>query len=541
MPAEFTMPQMSDTMTEGAVVKWRKKEGEKIKAGEVFAEIETDKAVMESEAFDSGTVAAILVPEGQKAKVGTLLAVIATGSEKPDEVKKQYSSRAAGAKTAAAAPATAPKPSAPAPAAPKPAPAAKPSAPAKATGSYNYDIIVIGGGPAGYAAAIRAGQLKKRVLCIERENLGGTCLNWGCIPTKALLEDGAFIRRLRTEADKHGLSFQNLQVDFGKLVGRSRAIADKLAKGVAHLFQKYGVQSEKGTGQLLAPHRVKLTIDKGSREITAEHVILASGAKATPLPFAPFDGKTIISSREAMILPQQPKRMAIIGAGAIGCEFADFYNAVGTEVTLIEMLPQILPNEEEDVARVLKQSFAKRGITVFTGTKTDKIEKKNGALRLSLSGENSKPVDVDVVLVAIGVTGYLDGLAAPDSKLELFKNRVKVDPEYRTNLENVWAIGDCISLPGPSKAPWRGIVTPIWPTWPTTKRSTSSSTSAASPIIRSITARSPPARTHIRRWRAWARTRRSCARRAGSSKLANSPLLPAAVRLPPGKPKALSS
>ena len=185
-------------------------------------------------------------------------------------------------------------------------------------------------------------------------------------------------------------------------------------------------------------------------------MILASGAKATPLPFAPFDGKTIISSREAMNLPQQPKRMAIIGAGAIGCEFADFYNAIGTEVTIIEMLPQILPNEEEDVARVLKQSFAKRGITVFTGTKTDKIEKKNGALRLSLSGENSKPVDVDVVLVAIGVTGYLDGLAAPDSKLELFKNRVKVDPEYRTNLENVWAIGDCISLHWPEQSALAG-------------------------------------------------------------------------------------
>jgi dihydrolipoamide dehydrogenase len=324
------------------------------------------------------------------------------------------------------------------------------------TGTYNYDIIVIGGGPGGYAAAIRAGQLKKRVLCIEKENLGGTCLNWGCIPTKALLEDGAFIRRLRTEADKHGLSFQNLQIDFSKLVGRSRAIADKLAKGVAHLFQKYGVQSEKGTGQLLGPHRVKLTTGKGSRELTAEHVILASGAKATPLPFAPFDGKTIISSREAMNLPQQPKRMAIIGAGAIGCEFADFYNAVGTEVTLIEMLPQILPNEDEDVARVLKQSFSKRGITVYTGTKTDKIEKKDGALRLTLSGENSKPVDADIVLVAIGVTGLVDGLAAPDSKLELFKNRVKVDPEYRTNLENVWAIGDCISLHWPQQSAMAG-------------------------------------------------------------------------------------
>ena len=459
MAAEFTMPQMSDTMTEGTVVKWRKKEGDKVKQGEVLAEIETDKAVMESEAFDTGTVAAIIVPEGQKAKVGTLLAVIATSGEKADEVKKQYASRAAA--PAPASPAAKPAPAPPSSEAAKPA-AAKPAvvsalkpAPAK-TGTYNFDIIVIGGGPGGYAAAIRAGQLKKRVFCIEKENLGGTCLNWGCIPTKALLEDGAFIRRLRTEADKHGLSFQNLQIDFSKLVGRSRTIADKLAKGVAHLFQKYGVQSEKGTGELLAPHRVKITNDKGSREITAEHVILASGAKATPLPFAPFDAKTVISSREAMILPQQPKRMAIIGAGAIGCEFADFYNAIGTEVTLIEMLPQILPNEDEDVARALKQSFTKRGITVHTGTKTDKIDKSKSGLRLALSGENAKDVETDVVLVAIGVSGYVEGLAAPQAKLEMFKNRVKVDPEYRTNLENVWAIGDCISLHWPQQSAMAG-------------------------------------------------------------------------------------
>jgi dihydrolipoamide dehydrogenase len=316
---------------------------------------------------------------------------------------------------------------------------------------------VIGGGPGGYAAAIRAGQLKKRVLCIEKENLGGTCLNWGCIPTKALLEDGAFIRKLRTEADKHGVSFQNLQIDFPKVVARSRAIADKLKKGVGHLFNKYGVKSEMGTGQLLAAHRVRLTPAQGAaRELTAEHVILASGAKATPLPFAPFDGKTIISSREAMNLPTQPKRMAIIGAGAIGSEFADFYNAIGTEVTLIEMLPQILPNEEEDVARVLKQSFIKRGIEVCIGTKTEKVEKTATGVRLTLSGESAKTVDADVVLVAIGVSGNVEGLAAPDSRLELFKNRVKVDPEYKTNLENVWGIGDCISLHWPEQSALAG-------------------------------------------------------------------------------------
>jgi len=453
MSAEFTMPQMSDTMTEGTVVKWLKKEGDKVKQGEVIAEIETDKAVMESEAFDSGTIAAILVPEGQKAKVGGVLAVIATGSESVADIKKKSASGAD--KPPAAAPAPAEQASkAPSPAAPpaSPAPATQPATaaaapkPIKSTGTYNFDIIVIGGGPGGYAAAIRAGQLKKRVFCIEKESLGGTCLNWGCIPTKALLEDGAFIRRLRTEADKHGLSFQNLQIDFGKLIGRSRGIADKLAKGVGHLFQKYGVQSEKGTGQLLAPHRVKITTEKGTREITAEHVILASGARATPLPFAPFDGKSIISSREAMVLPQQPKRMAIIGAGAIGCEFADFYNAIGTEVTIVEMLPQILPNEDDDVARVLKNSFTKRGINVFTGTKTDKVEKIPTGVKLTLSGENAKTIEADVVLVAIGVTGYVEGLAAPEAKLELFKSRVKVDHEYRTNLENVWGIGDCVSL-----------------------------------------------------------------------------------------------
>lgn len=461
MPAEFTMPQLSDTMTEGTVLKWRKKEGEKIKAGEVIAEIETDKAAMESEVFDSGTVAAILVPDGQKAKVGAVLAVIATAGENAAEVKKKYASGAPVPKApASASTQPAEKPGAKAPSAPVSTASAKPqlsaggsAAPSK---NYQYDIIVIGGGPGGYAAAIRGGQLKKRVLCIEKESLGGTCLNWGCIPTKALLEDGAFIRKLRTEADKHGLSFQNLQIDFSKLISRSRAIADKLSKGVAFLFSKYGVQSEKGTAQLLGPHRVKVTSASGSKEVTAQHVILASGAKATPLPFAPFDGKQIISSREAMILPQQPKRMAIIGAGAIGSEFADFYNAIGTEVTLIEMLPQILPNEDEEVARALKNSFTKRGINVFTGTKTEKVEKTPTGVKLTLSGENAKTIEADVVLVAIGVTGDVNSLAAPDSKLELFKNRVKVDPEYKSNLENVWAIGDCISLHWPEQSALAG-------------------------------------------------------------------------------------
>ncbi|MGB7156421.1 MAG: dihydrolipoyl dehydrogenase, partial [Tepidisphaeraceae bacterium] len=332
--------------------------------------------------------------------------------------------------------------SAPAPAKPQAAPA-----PAKRSGNYQYDIVVIGGGPAGYAAAIRAGQLKQRTLCIEKENLGGTCLNWGCIPTKALLEDGAFIRKLRHDAAAHGVTFTGeVKVDFAKLISRSRAIADKLSKGIAHLFKKYEVKSEFGAGQLLAPHKVKITGKDGAKEVTAEHVIIATGARATELPFAKFDGKQIITSREAMILPAQPRRMAIIGAGAIGCEFADFYNAIGTEVTIVEMLDHLLPNEDDDVSIMLERVFAKRGIKAFTKTKTDKIEKTANGVKLTLSGANASTIEADVVLVAVGVTGNVEGLAAPDAKLELFKNRVKVTPTYATNLENVWAVGDCVSL-----------------------------------------------------------------------------------------------
>ncbi|HEX4056137.1 MAG TPA: dihydrolipoyl dehydrogenase [Tepidisphaeraceae bacterium] len=440
MPVEITMPQLSDTMTEGTVVKWHKKEGDKINSGEEVADIETDKATMPMEAFDAGTLAVIVAREGQKVKVGQVIGVIATGSEKPDEIKKKYAS---GTATAAPKPVEAP------PSKPAPAPAAKPSsAPAK-PGNYQFDIVVIGGGPAGYAAAIRAGQLKKRVLCIEKESLGGTCLNWGCIPTKALLDDGAFIRKLRLHAAEHGVSYKDLSIDFPKLISRSRAIADKLSKGIEHLFRKYEVKHEIGAGQLLGPHRVKITSAQNTREVTADHIIIATGAKATPLPGVAFDGKKIITSREAMNLPRQPKKIAIIGAGAIGCEFADFYNAVGTEVVVVEMLDHLLPNEDDDVSVLLERVFAKREIDVRVKTKTDKVETTPGGVKLTLSGAKPGVVEADVVLVAIGVSANTDGLLGSNSGLEIFKGRIKADPQYQTNLPNIWAVGDCVSLHWP--------------------------------------------------------------------------------------------
>lgn len=320
--------------------------------------------------------------------------------------------------------------------------------PTKAPSSrYQYDILVIGGGPAGYAAAIRAGQLKKRVLCIENENLGGTCLNWGCIPTKALLEDGAFIRRLRTESESRGVKVGSIEIDFSKIIGRSRGIADKLSKGIAHLFRKYEVKHEQGFAQLVDAHRVKV----GDKEFTAENVIIATGAKPTPIPGVAFDGKKVITSREAMNLPSQPKTLAIIGAGAIGCEFADFYNAIGTNVILVEMLENLLPNEDADVSVLLEKSFTKRGIDVRLKTKTDKVETTTNGVKLSLSGAKPGTVEADAVLVAIGVTGNTDKLLAAGCKLELFKNRVKVTPDFKTNLDKVYAVGDCISLHWPEQ------------------------------------------------------------------------------------------
>jgi dihydrolipoamide dehydrogenase len=477
MPVEVTMPQLSDTMTEGTVVKWNKKEGDSVKNGEEIAEVETDKATMPLESFAAGTLAVILVQPGGKVKVGEAIGVIAKSGEKIDEIKKQYAAKASGAGIAPAPAKSAEQPAAssgakpaaqPAPATPAasqptassakqpvPAtsPATKPAAPAAKT-NYPFDIIVIGGGPAGYAAAIRAGQLKKRVLCIEKENLGGTCLNWGCIPTKALLDDGAFIRKLRLHAADHGVAFQDLSVDFNKLVSRSRRIADKLSKGIAHLFKKYEVKHEIGIGQLLGPNRVKITSKdaagkESSKEVQAEHIILATGATATPLPGVKFDGVKIITSREAMNLKKQPKKIAIIGAGAIGCEFADFYNAIGTEVVIVEMLDHLLPNEDEDVSIVLERVFEKQKIDVRIKTKTDKVETTDTGVKLTLSGNKPGIVEADVVLVAIGVTGNTEGIASPDAKLELFKSRVKVDPQYRTNLPNVWGVGDCVSLHWP--------------------------------------------------------------------------------------------
>ncbi len=456
MSAEITMPQLSDTMTEGTVVKWLKKEGDRVKEGDKIAEVETDKAVMEMETFDTGTLAALLVAEGQKVAVGAVLAVVATGKEDVAAVKAKY----AGGAAKPAAPVRTPPAAtasavvsgaaavAPVPTKPSSSPAAAP-APAASGKRFQFDMIVIGGGPAGYAGAIRGGQLKKRVLCIEKEALGGTCLNWGCIPTKALLENGAMYRNLRDHAAEFGISFDNLKFDFTKIIARSRGIADKLSKGIAHLLRKYEVKHEAGVAQVVGPNTVKITAKDGTtKEVTAGSIIIATGARSRVFPGMEPDGKVIITSREALILPTLPKRMAIIGAGAIGCEFADFYSSLGVEIELIELADNILPVEDQDCSVLLERLFAKRGIKVHTKTKTDKIEKVGNGVKLTVTGAaGTSTISADICLVAVGVTGNVEGLFSAAAPVKVEKGAVVIDDHYQTSVPGIFAVGDVAGPP----------------------------------------------------------------------------------------------
>jgi dihydrolipoamide dehydrogenase len=310
---------------------------------------------------------------------------------------------------------------------------------------HDYDILVIGGGPAGYAAAIRAAQLGKKVLCVEKDKLGGICLNWGCIPTKALLTNAHLAELVGRHGAEFGFTGQAAW-DFGKVIGRSRAVADRLNKGIEGLFRKYKVEHLAGTAKVVAPN----TVQVGDRKITADAIIVATGVRPRPLPGAEFDGKTIISYKEAMSLPKQPKSMVIIGAGAIGCEFGYFYNALGTKVTLVELLDRILPVEDDEVSAALEKSLTKRGMTIYTKSKTTKVEKTPNGVRVEIETPKGKQtVEADVLLVSIGVTGNVEELFDPKLGVQIEKGHIKADPKngYATTAKGIYAVGDVIGPP----------------------------------------------------------------------------------------------
>ncbi len=307
-----------------------------------------------------------------------------------------------------------------------------------------YDLVVIGGGPAGYVGAIRAAQLGRKVACVEMDRAGGTCLNWGCIPSKSLLRNAELYRLLKDRAGDFGLKFEGLSFEWSGIMGRSRKVADQLAGGVAYLFRKNRVDYLLGKAELTEPGLVTAALADGSRRsLEADRVLVGTGVRPRPLPGLPFDGKRVIGSKEALALTAPPASMVIVGAGAIGVEFAYFYNAFGTRVTLLEMMPRLLPVEDEEVSQALARSFSRQGIEVHTSARVEEGVATRYGVQVSFGGETTGRVEAEVVLVAVGV----DALLPPGLDLETERGFVKVDGNYRTSVEGVHAAGDVIGPP----------------------------------------------------------------------------------------------
>ena len=308
-----------------------------------------------------------------------------------------------------------------------------------------YDLIVIGGGPAGYAAAIRAGQLGKTVACVEMDRAGGTCLNWGCIPTKSLIRNAEIYSLMQHHSGEFGLSVSGLTYDWTKVIGRSRGVSDKLAGGIEFLFKKNKVTYVRGKGSLQGNGKVEVTDSAGGVSvIEGENILIATGCTSRPMPGLPFDGHRVISSREAMVLAEQPKEIVIIGAGAIGVEFAYFFNAFGTKVTIVEMLPHLLPVEDEEISKTLEKAFAKQGIRVLTETKTTAAQVTGSGVEITVEGKANETLRADLCLVAIGVLPVLPG-GREIKKTE--RGYIKVDDRYQTSIPKVFAAGDITGPP----------------------------------------------------------------------------------------------
>jgi len=314
--------------------------------------------------------------------------------------------------------------------------------------TIEYDLVVIGGGPAGYAGAIRAGQLGKRVACIEMERAGGTCLNWGCIPTKALLKSAELYQKIK-KADTFGISVKDVSFDFAKVMERSRGVSAQMAKGVEFLFKKNKVDYIIGRARVMVPGMVEVTEGESKGKFfKTKNILIATGCKMRRIPDLPVDGTRVMTSREALANKGLPKSIAIVGAGAIGVEFAYFYNAFGTKVTLVEMLPQILPVEDEEVAKTLHRALEKQGISIRTATKCENFRVGKDSVKLNLVKEaQSEEIEVETVLSAIGVIANIEGVIAPTVKVELDRNYVKVGDDYQTTVKGIYAAGDIIGPP----------------------------------------------------------------------------------------------
>lgn len=313
----------------------------------------------------------------------------------------------------------------------------------------NYDLIVIGSGPGGYVAAIRGAQLGMSVAVVERAELGGVCLNWGCIPTKSLLKS-AQVLEYAQHAEAYGVKIEKAEPDFDAMIARSRGVADKMSKGIQYLFKKNNITVISGTGKLLPGKKVEVSTETGeTATYEAQHIVLATGARSRQLPAIPQDGKRIIGYRQALTLGHKPASLLVVGSGAIGSELAYFYNAIGTKVTLVEFMPTILPLEDEEVSKQVGRSFKKAGIEVLVKSTVESIDTAGELLKINIRNKKGEleTYEAEMVLSAVGISPNVENIGLEETGVELEKGRIKVDDYYRTNIEGVYAIGDIVHGP----------------------------------------------------------------------------------------------
>lgn len=311
----------------------------------------------------------------------------------------------------------------------------------------NYDVIVLGSGPGGYVAAIRCAQLGLRTAIVERELLGGICLNWGCIPTKALLRSAEILHYMQNAGD-YGLKAKEIEADLDAVVKRSRGVAKQLNQGIAHLMKKNKIAVHMGEGTMTGPTAITVQGEKGEEKLSAKHVIIATGARARDLPFAPADGKRVWTYRHAMTPPEMPGKLLVIGSGAIGIEFASFYNDMGAEVTVVEMLDRIVPVEDADVSAFLQKSLTKQGIAIKTSAGVEELKVTDKGISAKIKGKDGKVESGEFshVIVAVGIVPNTDNIGI-ERLVELDRGFIQIDPYGRTRSKGLWAIGDC--TPGP--------------------------------------------------------------------------------------------
>ena len=308
----------------------------------------------------------------------------------------------------------------------------------------NYDLIVIGSGPGGYVAAIRASQLGLKTAIVEKESLGGICLNWGCIPTKALLKSAQVFEYLNHSAD-YGIKVAGGEVDFEAVIKRSRGVADGMSKGVQFLMKKNKIDVLMGLGKLKSKGVVEVKGADGVKEYSAKHIIIATGGRSRELPNLKQDGKKVIGYRQAMILPKKPASMIVVGSGAIGIEFAYFYNSIGTQVTVVEYLDNIVPLEDEEVSKNLARILKKQGINIMTGSNVESVDTSGDVCKVNIkTAGGTQVLEAEVVLSAVGIATNIEGIGLEENGVKTDKGKVLVDDYYRTNVEGVYAIGDIV-------------------------------------------------------------------------------------------------